>query len=1014
MSTFKLEKKVSKKTGRKYVFSQHDGIKKEGPCIEYYPAQNATKIGVLNDEEKFIFEFKINNKDGSDYTARMCNKDGYPQGLSMVSCNETLYFGKFSSREGFNGIVYRFKKNENVRIQKYNHGILVDECVHEYVLKENISVPLPFECNCEVDNVEELMKSTLNGPRLEYILGNPDSRINILAGSIDEEGNVSIGQYSKKAFNGLCIKSTPSREMVTIRTIRNNNPDGDFELVYKNGIIENVSVNGFAAVFKKEESAGYIDLTCSEKNGVISMMIFELTSNKKTIKSSIVEFPNEINSNDIKPTYVSPKPTVKVKKATTAQEELDSLIGLTSVKKELAKMKAMLHKFKSTPDGMNLNMCFYGNPGTGKTEVARIVANILYEEGILPSNKLIEIDSSGLISQFVGQTAIKTHEKVEEAMGGVLFIDEAYALNSSGTTSYGPEAIAALLKDMEDYRGKFCVILAGYKEPMEEMLAVNDGFKSRINRYIDFPDYSLDELRQIALLMYKKKGYTMNDSALDEIIKILSLVINRKDFANAREVRNLLESIYEIQALRTAEDVSNMEITLSDILEYERDHNISFKKVNTEKKIKWDLSKCDILELKPLNISAFDVDYIEQCSVNIIISKNGKVSGEGSGFFISPKGIIGTCAHVVKGADRILVIVNIKTASGQSICKDYAASVIATNEVTDVAIIGILNPDMEFPYYPLKQENSSYPKLMTEILMGGYPFGGSRFESITITEGKIQSINKDNRVGDNIVKFFVDISGQPGSSGSGVIDKKTGECVAVFSGAATEEISGLKLTMNYAIPISYLWLLLDSLDNNISINASDNGIEKFSCCIETTGYIASYSRKNQISYNNIHIVKGDVSTFEGDAVVNAANKYLAAGAGVCGAIFAKAGYKELQNECAKIGGCPVGKAVITNGYNLSSKYIIHAVGPHYLHDEYPEKLLESVYEYCFKIALEKGIKTIAFPSISTGIFRFPIEKAAPIALKVIKKYSKKFESIYVYCYGDDNRTYSVYSRELDK
>ena len=173
-------------------------------------------------------------------------------------------------------------------------------------------------------------------------------------------------------------------------------------------------------------------------------------------------------------------------------------------------------------------------------------------------------------------------------------------------------------------------------------------------------------------------------------------------------------------------------------------------------------------------------------------------------------------------------------------------------------------------------------------------------------------------------------------------------------------------------------------------------------------------RRRNGEYENIHVVKGDITTFTGEAIVNSANKYLAPGAGVCGAIFDKAGYRELQNECARIGRCEVGNAVITNGYKLKANYIIHAVGPRYLHDQYPEKLLESVYENIFKIAISYNIKTIALPSISTGIYKFPLERAVPIALKVMKKYSSKMEDIYIYCFDKDDTTYKVYINELYK
>lgn len=1024
MSKFKLEKFVSKKIGKKYVFSQHEGDNWAGPSIEHYPAINTTKLGVYTEDGKYKFELKLNNTEGTDYTIRVCNKEGYPIGLTMVVSNDCLYFGKFSSREGFNGTVYRFKKDENVRIQKYSHGLLLDECIHEYVVKTNVAYPLPFECLVEAGETIERKVSNKKGDFIEFIAGNPNSRIRVLGASIDDEGGVTIGQYRDDGFSGLAMKYLPNGKTY-LRTFTNGTPDGEFEFLYNSGELNGVTVSGYAIVVKKDDEAGYLDLIYYEKNGKISMQAMELTQKRKPIKESMIAFPLDVDPNAPKPTIKVPKPVTPQKDKSTGEEKLNKLIGLESVKKEIKKMKAIFHKFKTMPNKTNLNMVFYGNPGTGKTEVARIIADILYEEGLLPSNKCIEVDSSGLIGEYVGHTAIKTHDVVKNALGGVLFIDEAYMLSGgkvSGGGGFGEEAITALLKDMEDYRGQICIILAGYKEPMEKMMEINPGFTSRINRYIDFPDYSLDELRQIAILMYKNKGYEMEDKALDETIKVLSTLVNNPNFANAREVRNLLESIYEIQALRTSEDPNNMLITLADVKEYEKDHNLSFGSKPAKKKMKWNIDPEEFIYLSKQEYDyKFNNSYIEEASVNIKCFNEGKSIGEGSGFFISPKGIIGTCAHVVNGADKILVYVNIKTASGQTINKDYVADVISIDVKSDVALIGIINPEIIFPYYPLPLPQSDYPTLMSEIAMGGYPFGGDRFEKITLTEGKVQSINKDNAVGDDITKIFVDISGQPGSSGSGVINKNNGKCIGIFAGAVVHNTGTLKLTINYAVPINYLWNLI--INEPVEVLESVAMLDEYKIIEsmkiisnEENSYIESnkIKRRHNFEFENIHIVKGDVSTFSGDAVVNAANKYLAPGAGVCGAIFDRAGYRELQNECLQIGGCEVGNAVITNGYKLKANYIIHAVGPHYLHDEYPEKLLESVYENVFKVAIKHNIKSIALPSISTGIFRFPLEKAVPLAIKVIKKYSKKFEDIYVYCYDKDDATYNAYINELNK
>lgn len=257
-----------------------------------------------------------------------------------------------------------------------------------------------------------------------------------------------------------------------------------------------------------------------------------------------------------------------------AEEKLNNLIGLSSIKRQILLMKASLKKAQFTGTEMNLHMCFYGNPGTGKTEVARLISDIFYCEKILPTNNFVETDRSGLVAEYVGQTAIKTHEIFKKAIGGVLFIDEAYSLAEGGQQDYGKEAVAALLKDMEDYRGKICVILAGYKEPMERMFSLNPGFKSRINRYVDFPNYSRSEIKEIIALIAKKAKYSVKDDALDRMVDIVMARSNDENFANAREARNVFNAISEIQALRTINSISDTSINIDDVIQYCEENSI--------------------------------------------------------------------------------------------------------------------------------------------------------------------------------------------------------------------------------------------------------------------------------------------------------------------------------------------------------------------------------------------------------------------------------------------------------
>ena len=272
----------------------------------------------------------------------------------------------------------------------------------------------------------------------------------------------------------------------------------------------------------------------------------------------------------------------------TGEEELDQLVGLDSVKRMVKKIRAYAKRNQGEAD-FNLHMCFYGNPGTGKTEVARILSRILHDAGVLDEAKLVETDARGLIGKYVGETGPKTQKKINEAMGGVLFIDEAYALTESinGTqnpSGYGAEAIAVLLKEMEDKRGQFCTILAGYKDEMKSMLSSNPGFESRIQFTLEFPDYNREELGEIANRFLNKKQYQIAGDALEKILDITDYYRNMPNFANARTVRNILDQVIMNQNLRAEDDPSDRTIVLSDVEDYLADEGIDLAKSSTTKR----------------------------------------------------------------------------------------------------------------------------------------------------------------------------------------------------------------------------------------------------------------------------------------------------------------------------------------------------------------------------------------------------------------------------------------------
>lgn len=243
------------------------------------------------------------------------------------------------------------------------------------------------------------------------------------------------------------------------------------------------------------------------------------------------------------------------------KKELHGYIGLDSVKEEVdqlinwIRVEQMRKEHNLPTSELTLHMVFSGNPGTGKTMIARLMARIFHALGILSKGQLIEVDRGDLVAGYVGQTAIKTKEVIEKAKGGVLFIDEAYALTSRGENDYGAEAVDTLLKAMEDHRDDLIVIVAGYIEPMQKFLHSNPGLESRFNRFIDFPDYTLDEMLAIFDMRCENAGYTVAEDAREA----LSEVIDReskadvKGFGNARGVRNLFETSIARQADRLGE-----------------------------------------------------------------------------------------------------------------------------------------------------------------------------------------------------------------------------------------------------------------------------------------------------------------------------------------------------------------------------------------------------------------------------------------------------------------------------
>lgn len=244
--------------------------------------------------------------------------------------------------------------------------------------------------------------------------------------------------------------------------------------------------------------------------------------------------------------------------APPALAELHTLVGLKRVKELARELEAFINvqKQRQAQDLKNapmvLHMVFKGNPGTGKTTVARLFGKLFHNLQVLPKGHLLEVERADLVGEYIGHTALKTRENINKAMGGILFVDEAYSLARGGEKDFGKEAVDTLVKAMEDYKNEFILILAGYTAPMDEFLRLNPGLRSRLPIQILFPDYTVRELLDIAALMLEERQYRLTNRALNKLAEIIDQYGNMpyNDFSNARLVRNLLENAIRRHALR--------------------------------------------------------------------------------------------------------------------------------------------------------------------------------------------------------------------------------------------------------------------------------------------------------------------------------------------------------------------------------------------------------------------------------------------------------------------------------
>lgn len=350
---------------------------------------------------------------------------------------------------------------------------------------------------------------------------------------------------------------------------------------YKNldRIVEYEILTEKEVAFVKEDAASINSLDFGPKkekkqgNGFLNSMFGVKKKPDEDAPLSATALINSLHLTEQEKQIFDPEMLTVSAGISNSEEALNNLIGLENVKSEVKKLKHKLIYRKRqqdrgirVEDASSMHMCFTGAPGTGKTTVARIITGILYDMGYIKENRCIEVNGQNLKGGYQGQTAIITKLVMKSAKNKVLFIDEAYALFDGYGNGYGKEAVAVILKHMEDERDNTVVIFAGYKNDMEEFLLMNDGLKSRINRYIHFKNYSTEELSKILILSLKKKKLYISEKALGKCVLAFKKAASTERFSNARFVRNLIEKIEYEHAYNTH---STKDIRRQDTIEAE-------------------------------------------------------------------------------------------------------------------------------------------------------------------------------------------------------------------------------------------------------------------------------------------------------------------------------------------------------------------------------------------------------------------------------------------------------------
>lgn len=523
--------------------------------------------------------------------------------------------------------------------------------------------------------------------------------------------------------------------------------------------------------------------------------------------------------------FLKGKISGETKKATVF-DEIQNLIGFQAVKEKLndlmiLKNTAVKCGREELLEDLNYHWVLRGNPGTGKTTVAELIGKVYKELGLLPHGRTVKVTRADLVAGYVGQTAIKTKKCIERAMGGVLFIDEAYTLkrSDSGEDSYGQEAIDTLLEQMSARNGEFAVVVAGYPREMETFLDSNPGFASRFDDDFLLKDYTAEELLQIFEGKCKKKGFCLEEETRVQIRQLFANMISAKskNWANGREAENLekrMRSMWaknpvnrtegadgEVRSYYTTEHIPDRYRIFLSKSPAQENHTVERKEESKEKKQDFFLPAD---QLAPLQKEfQYEENYLEQVKgVVFIRGKSDQGIASGSGGILTSDGHILTCHHVVSGHRDIEVRVTSEKDKKME-QRWEKAKVVWEDASLDAAVLKIEGGN--YPALPLRGRDTD-TFTGESIYHWGYPFGDRLSDDPdklqpSLFQGYISSIQTKN----GLERINTNMEAKRGCSGGPVFSKKDGSIIGILCGSQTMGDQGLIEEINYVLPVKHLW-----------------------------------------------------------------------------------------------------------------------------------------------------------------------------------------------------------------